>query len=102
MGLDYELWFCSGDPQSLDGIYLKDKKAAVVDATAPHASGVDIPVIKDVIFDLAQSLDESKLKGMRQDIEKYMKCKKQHFIRCEGKRCLKSFIRNKGRKNNTS
>ena len=81
MGLDYELWFCSGDPQSLDGIYLKDKKAAVVDATAPHASGVDIPVIKDVIFDLAQSLDESKLKGMRQDIEKYMKCKKQHFMR---------------------
>lgn len=81
MGLDYELWFCSGDPQSLDGIYLKDKNAAVVDATAPHASGVDIPVIKDVIFDLAQSLDESKLKGMRQDIEKYMKCKKQHFMR---------------------
>ena len=81
MGLDYELWFCSGDPQSLDGIYLKDKKAAVVDATAPHASGVDIPVIKDVIFDLAQSLDESKLKGMRQDVEKYMKCKKQHFMR---------------------
>lgn len=81
MGLDYELWFCSGDPQSLDGIYLKDKKAAVVDATAPHASGVDIPVIKDVIFDLAQSLDESKLKGARQDIEKYMKCKKQHFMR---------------------
>ncbi len=81
MGLDYELWFCSGDPQSLDGIYLKDKKAAVVDATAPHASGVDIPVIKDVIFDLAQSLDESKLKGARQNIEKYMKCKKQHFMR---------------------
>lgn len=81
MGLDYELWFCSGDPQSLDGIYLKDKKAAVVDATAPHASGVDIPVIKDVIFDLAQSLDESKLKGARQDIEKYMKCKKQYFMR---------------------
>lgn len=81
MGLDYELWFCSGDPQSLDGIYLKDKKAAVVDATAPHASGVDIPVIKDVIFDLAQSLDESKLKGARQDIEKYIKCKKQHFMR---------------------
>lgn len=81
MGLDYELWFCSGDPQSLDGIYLKDTNAAVVDATAPHASGVDIPVIKDVIFDLAQSLDESKLKGVRQDVEKYMKCKKQHFMR---------------------
>lgn len=81
LGLDYELWFCSGDPQSLDGVYLKEKNIAVVDATSPHASGVDIPVIKDVIFDLASSLDENRLKGKRQEIEKYMKCKKQHFIR---------------------
>lgn len=26
LGLDYELWFCSGDPQSLDGVFVKDKK----------------------------------------------------------------------------
>ncbi len=80
-GLDYELWYCSGDPQSLDGVLLKDADVAVVDATAPHASGADIPVVKDVIFDLATSLDKSRLQGAREEIEKRMKCKKQHFMR---------------------
>ena len=81
LGLDYELWFCSGDPQSLDGVFVKDKNVAVVDATSPHASGVDIPVVKDVIFDLAQNIDKDKLKGMREEIEKRIKTKKQHFMR---------------------
>ena len=55
-GVDYELWYCSGDPKSLDGVLVKDLNIAVVDATAPHATGADLPVIKDVIFDLATSL----------------------------------------------
>lgn len=81
LGLDYELWFCSGDPQSLDGVFVKDKNVAVVDATSPHAIGVDIPVVKDVIFDLASSLDASKLQGMREEVEHKMICKKRHFMR---------------------
>ena len=40
-GLDFELWYCSGDPDSLDGVYIKEKDTAVVDATAPHATGAD-------------------------------------------------------------
>lgn len=81
LGLDYELWFCSGDPQSLDGVFVKDKNVAVVDATSPHAIGVNIPVVKDVIFDLASSLDASKLQGVREEVENKMICKKQHFMR---------------------
>lgn len=80
-GHDIELWYCSGDPNSLDGVYIKDTNRAVVDATAPHASGVDIPVVKDRIFDLAQSLKPYKLRGVREDIEKLMNCKKQCFMR---------------------
>lgn len=56
-------------------MYIKDTNRAVVDATAPHASGVDIPVVKDRIFDLAQSLKPYKLRGVREDIEKLMNCK---------------------------
>ena len=80
-GHDIELWYCSGDPNSLDGVCIKDTNRAVVDATAPHASGVDIPVVKDRIFDLAQSLKPYKLRGVREDIEKLMNCKKQCFMR---------------------
>lgn len=80
-GLDYELWYCSGDPKSLDGVYIKRLDAAVVDATSPHASGVDIPVVKDVIFDLANGLGADKLKDRRDEIEQLVKCKKARFKR---------------------
>ena len=80
-GHDIEIWHCSGDPKSLDGVYIKDINRAVVDATAPHASGADIPVVKDRIFDVANNLDKSKLDGMRDEIEKLIKCKKAHFMR---------------------
>lgn len=80
-GLDYELWYCSGDPKSLDGVYVKDIDAAVVDATSPHATNVDIPIVKDVIFDLANGIDFHKIADKRKEIEKLIKCKKAMFMR---------------------
>lgn len=80
-GYDCELWYCSGDPQSLDGVYIKDIKVAVVDATAPHAIGADLPIIKDVIFDLATSLDKDKLMAYKEDIKLLVNDKKQCFMR---------------------
>ena len=35
-GLDVEYVLCSGDPQSLDGVYVPQWKTAWVDGTAPH------------------------------------------------------------------
>lgn len=29
-GMDRELWYCSGDPDSLDGVYIKQLDAAIV------------------------------------------------------------------------
>lgn len=81
MGMDYELWYCSGDPQSLDGVYIKDVNAAVVDATSPHASNVEIPVVKDVIFDLANGLNRTKLLERQDEIKKLLICKKSKFMR---------------------
>lgn len=80
-GYDYELWYCSGDPQSLDGVFIKDTGVAIVDATAPHASGADLPKIKDYIFDLATSLSHDKLTPERERIEKLLNDKKRCFIR---------------------
>lgn len=80
-GYDYELWYCSGDPTSLDGVYVKKLDRAIVDATAPHASDVSLPIIKDKIFDLARGLSEVRLQGRREEIEKLVMRKKQHFMR---------------------
>lgn len=35
-GLEAELCVCSSDPQSLDGVIIKDKKTVILDGTAPH------------------------------------------------------------------
>ncbi len=80
-GYDYELWYCSGDPDSLDGVYVKDTNAIVMDATAPHATGADLPVMRDKIYDLATSLSCDKLDKHRADIEKCIFDKKYSFMR---------------------
>ncbi len=80
-GYDVELWYCSGDPASLDGVYVKQLNAAVVDATAPHATGADLPMIKDYIFDLASSLSHDKLVENRDEIEALLSRKKASFLR---------------------
>lgn len=79
-GFDCELWYCSGDPQSLDGVYIKDKNSAVVDATSPHAINADLPIVRDIIFDVANGLDRDKLVGVKEEIEKLIKCKKTMFM----------------------
>lgn len=38
-GAQVEYIICSGDPDSLDGIYLPEKRVAIVDGTSPHAVG---------------------------------------------------------------
>lgn len=80
-GYDYELWYCSGDPKSLDGVYIKELNTAVVDATSPHATGADLPVLKDIIIDLAASLKRDKLTPFADDIKRLIYCKKHKFMR---------------------
>ena len=80
-GYDYELWYCSGDPDSLDGVYIKEIDTAIVDATAPHASGADSPKIKDFLYDLADSLSHDKLMKHKGEIDELLTRKKNHFMR---------------------
>ena len=80
-GYAYEKWYCSGDPKSLDGVFVKDLNRAVVDATAPHATGADLPVVKDVIVDLASSLERDKLQTYANEIKRLLSCKKHEFMR---------------------
>ncbi len=78
-GYEYELWYCSGDPRSLDGVMIKQLKTAIIDATAPHAIGADLPIIRDKIYDLANSLDYDKIIQYKDIIIKGINDKKQCY-----------------------
>ncbi len=78
-GYDYELWYCSGDPQSLDGVMIKELKTAIIDATSPHAIGADLPIIRDKMYDLANSIDYEKVIKYKDEIIKGINDKKQCY-----------------------
>lgn len=80
-GLDHEIWYCSGDPSSVDGVYVKDIGAAVVDATAPHATEARLPVIRESVTDMAQALSRDRLYAEKNRIEKLFYLKKRSYER---------------------
>lgn len=80
-GYSVECWHCSGDPNSLDGVLLKDLGVAVIDATAPHAVEPKIPVAKEVIINLLDCVRRDKIKDYRTHLEKLANDKKECFVR---------------------
>ncbi len=59
---------CSSDPESLDGVLLPERSVAVVDGTAPHVLEPRLPGAADVLVDLGECWDKSKLREHREDI----------------------------------
>lgn len=53
-GHHVEYILCSGDPGSLDGIYIRELKCAYVDATAPHVREPVLPGVSGRYLDLSQ------------------------------------------------
>lgn len=84
-GLDHELWYCSGDPESLDGIYIKELGAAVVDATSPHPCDASLPVIRERMVDMASALDREVLLPEKAKIIELIKLKKECYKRAYDK-----------------
>ena len=76
LGYCCESWHCSGDPNSLDGVYIKDIDVAVIDATSPHAVEPKIPAVKDDIVNLLEYVDKDKLYKHREAIENCQNAKK--------------------------
>lgn len=79
LGYTVENWYCSGDPTSLDGVYIKELNAAVADGTAPHALDPKMPKIKDEIVDLAVCLNREKLADKRDRVQKLLNDKKRSY-----------------------
>ncbi len=69
-GYFVEYFYCSSDPDSLDGIiiYKGEKSIVVLDGTAPHVYDMVYPGIRDNIINLGDAWREEILDASREDI----------------------------------
>ncbi|MBR5783066.1 MAG: hypothetical protein IKY33_02440 [Clostridia bacterium] len=67
-GYQVEQIHCSSDPDSLDGVWIKDKKLILLDATSPHCVDPKYPGAVEQILPLGELWDRSKLIPHKQEI----------------------------------
>ena len=74
-GLDVEYVLCSGDPASVDGVYLPALHIGYADGTAPHVLEAVTPGAAGLYLDLGQFYDVAALRPKREALaaltEKY-------------------------------
>lgn len=78
-GLDVEFYHCSGDVQSLDGVYVPKLKWCVLDGTSPHALEPNFAQLDHFVFNLLQNANTALIEKHRDEIIFLLKNKKQHF-----------------------
>ena len=71
-GWDAEYYYCSSDPESLDGVLLKrrDETAAVIDGTPPHPWEPELPGLREEIINLGQFWRSEIIKSHQDEIHK--------------------------------
>ena len=80
-GETVEYAFCSGDPESLDGIYLRERHTAYVDATSPHVQEPGEPGASGRYLDLSGCL-ETGLSEKQEEIRRYFRLYREQYVRC--------------------
>ena len=78
-GIAVEYYHCSSDPDSLDGIYLKELKVGILDGTSPHIVDPKLPIAFDEIIDLANFIDKRKISKEREKIFKLIEEKQRLY-----------------------
>ncbi len=61
-GEDVDFLWCSSDPESLDGILIRERRIALVDGTSPHITDPVNPGAVDKIIDMGECWDEETLR----------------------------------------
>lgn len=81
LGMKAEIFLCSSDPDSYDGIILEKDGVlfAALDGTSPHTFDCEIPGAIDEIVNLGDAWDEAKLRSSRERIETLVKKKKTAY-----------------------
>ncbi len=68
-GLNICYYHCSGDPDSVDAVWVKEKKYLMLDGTSPHIVDPVRPGARDGILNLGVCLHEQKLAEQQQEID---------------------------------
>lgn len=60
---------CASDPDSLDGVVFLSRRAAIVDATAPHVLEPDAPGAEELVVSLYHTLDSDALHAHADEVK---------------------------------
>lgn len=78
-GYSCELYFCSSDDSSLDGIIVKEASLGIIDGTSPHSIEPTYPGAVEEIINLGQFWDKSVLFEKKDEIRELSDEKKKLF-----------------------
>ena len=87
-GADVEYLWCSGDPDSLDGVVIPSIRCGVCDGTSPHVMEPRFPAAVDRYVDLGRFYDISAAKAQAEEVKRHTHDYKEAYIRAY--RCLNS------------
>lgn len=80
-GLETEIFLCSSDPRSLDGVSIPALGISVIDGTAPHSHDPQFPGVSGEIVNLGENWNGEILKKYRSIIEKLFASKSKEYER---------------------
>ena len=67
-GMQVEQIHCSSDPDSLDGVWIKERKLILLDATPPHSKDPRYPGAVEQILPLGEYWNRERLKANKSEI----------------------------------
>ena len=79
-GYFVEYYYCSSDPESLDGIIIDDR-IVMLDGTAPHVCEIKIAGARDEIINLGAFWDAEALRSKLDEIERLNKEKSAYYAK---------------------
>ena len=80
-GTTVEYLWCSGDPDSLDGVVLPELKCAVADGTSPHVIEPKYPAAVDRYVDLGRFYDLTAAKAAAEEVKAHTHAYKDAYVR---------------------
>ena len=80
-GMDVEYLWCSGDPDSLDGVVFPQIRCGVVDGTSPHVMEPKYPAAVDRYVDLGRFYDIAAAKAAAKEVKEYTRAYQAAYAR---------------------
>ena len=87
-GTAVEYLWCSGDPDSLDGVVLPELRCAIADGTSPHVIEPQYPAAVDRYVNLGEFYDITAAKASAEEVKERTHAYKAAYVRAY--HCLKA------------